>query len=66
MPNLTNLGYTEEANSSVKIQKQRNCREKAFGNKVEGFIGFGTPERESKLTLKTSPRWCQKRRLDGR
>ena len=39
---------------------------KAFGNKMEGFIGFGTPERESKLTLKTSPRWCPKRRLDGR
>ena len=34
---------------------------KAFGNKMEGFIGFGTPERESKLTLKTSPGWCPRR-----
>ncbi len=39
---------------------------KAFGNKAEGFIGFGTTEKESKLTLKTSPRWCPRRAKNGR
>ena len=34
---------------------------KAFGNKLEGFIGFGTPERESILQMKTSPKWCPRR-----
>lgn len=35
---------------------------KVFGNRMERFIGFGTPEKESKLTAKTSPRWCPRRK----
>lgn len=31
---------------------------KEFGNKMPGFIGFGTPEYDTKLKMKTSPRWC--------
>lgn len=34
----------------------------AFGSKMREFIGYGTPERESKLQVKTSPRWCPKRK----
>lgn len=34
----------------------------AFGNSAPGFIGFGTTDRESKLTVKTSPRWCPLRK----
>lgn len=36
----------------------------AFGRKMKGFIGFGTPERVSILQTKTSPRWCPKRKED--
>lgn len=34
----------------------------AFGNKMPGFVGFGTPEYDTKLTTKTSPRWCPRRK----
>lgn len=30
----------------------------AFGNKSREFIGFGTSEYGSPLSIKTSPRWC--------
>ena len=29
-----------------------------FGNKAEGFIGFGENNYQSPLVLKTTPRWC--------
>ena len=51
---------------SCENPETKKLPRKAFGNKLEGFIGFGTPERESKLTLKTSPRWCLRRKIDGR
>ena len=31
---------------------------RAFGNSAPKFIGFGTVEKDSKLQMKTSPRWC--------
>lgn len=31
---------------------------KVFGNKAEGFIGFGENNYESSLVIKTTPRWC--------
>lgn len=34
----------------------------AFGYKPPGFIGFGTSEKDTKLQVKSSPRWCPKRR----
>ncbi len=33
-----------------------------FGNSAPGFIGFGTMEKDSKLQIKTSPRWCPLRK----
>lgn len=36
---------------------------KIFGSKAPGFIGFGTPEKESKIQVKTSPRWCPIRNI---
>ena len=32
--------------------------DRVFGNKAQGFIGFGENNYESPLVLKTSPRWC--------
>lgn len=34
----------------------------AFGNRAPGFINFGTPERVSAIKIKTSPRWCPRRK----
>lgn len=34
----------------------------AFGNQMPEFVGFGTPEYNTKLTTKTSPRWCPRRK----
>lgn len=31
---------------------------KVFGNRAEGFIGFGENNYKSQLALKTTPRWC--------
>lgn len=31
---------------------------KVFGNKAEGFIGFGENNYQSPLVLKTTPKWC--------
>lgn len=31
---------------------------KVFGNKAEGFVGFGENNYESSLIIKTTPRWC--------
>lgn len=31
---------------------------KVFGNKAMDFIGYGTTEYGSPLTVKTSPKWC--------
>lgn len=41
--------------------KTINLPAEAFGNKMRGFIGFGTPEKDTKLHMKTSPRWCPKK-----
>ena len=34
----------------------------AFGNQMPEFVGFGTPEYNTKLTTKTSPKWCPRRK----
>ena len=44
----------------------KNLPEKAFGNKMRSFIGFGTPEKETRLTVKKSPRWCPRRCPNGK
>ena len=31
---------------------------KVFGNRMPGFIGFGTMDRRSVVQIKTHPRWC--------
>lgn len=31
---------------------------KIFGNRAEGFIGFGENNYKSQLALKTTPIWC--------
>ena len=36
----------------------RTLDNKVFGNKAEGFIGFGENNYASPLVVKTSPRWC--------
>ena len=33
-----------------------------FGNKAHRFIGYGENTWESKLAVKTAPRWCPKNR----
>lgn len=30
----------------------------AFGNKADRFIGFGDMTLQSKVSVKTAPRWC--------
>lgn len=37
-------------------QETKRLPREAFGNQMPSFIGFGTPEYETKLTVKTSPR----------
>ena len=43
-------------------QETKRLPREAFGNQMPSFIGFGTPEYETKLTVKTSPRWCPRRK----
>lgn len=35
---------------------------KAFGNSSPRFVGYGTEEYNTKLMVKTSPRWCPRRK----
>ena len=42
-------------------QETKRLPREAFGNRMPSFIGFGTPEYDTKLTVKTSPRWCPRR-----
>lgn len=39
----------------------RRLPAKAFGRKTACFVCFGTNERETRLTIKTAPRWCSKK-----
>lgn len=43
-------------------QETKRLPREAFGNQMPSFIGFGTPEYDTKLTVKTSPRWCPRRK----
>lgn len=43
-------------------QETKRLPREAFGNQMPSFIGFGTPEYDTKLTMKTSPRWCPRRK----
>lgn len=36
--------------------------EKVFGNRMPGFIGFGTAEINTELIIKTCPKWCPERK----
>lgn len=53
-------------------RKQYECRHpkiseiprEDFGNAMMGFIGFGRADSyDSTLTVKTSPRWCPKKKF---
>lgn len=43
-------------------QETKRLPREAFRNQMPSFIGFGTPEYDTKLTVKTSPRWCPRRK----
>lgn len=43
-------------------QETKRLPREAFGNQMPSFIGFGTPEYDTKLTVKTSPKWCPRRK----
>lgn len=47
-------------------QETKRLPREAFGNQMPSFIGFGTPEYDTKLTVKTSPRWCPRRKKKER
>lgn len=49
-------------NSLWADQETKRLPREAFGNQMPSFIGFGTPEYDTKLTVKTSPRWCPRRK----
>lgn len=56
----------QQSNSFTYGRKQYWCKhlsvktmnDQIFGNKARGFIGFGNNDLESKLAIKTHPRWC--------
>lgn len=45
-----------------KFMKALDFDSDTLGNQMPSFIGFGTPEYDTKLTVKTSPRWCPRRK----
>lgn len=43
-------------------EEAKKIPQKEFGSKAALFVGFGENTMESKLKLKTAPRWCPKNR----
>ena len=44
--------------------KAKELPQSAFGNKMACFIGFGDCTYESKVQVKTAPKWCPRKEME--